>query len=123
MKFETAGEHVVLCFAHPEMEAYIVITDSPYAAVSSDEGTFEMQNVPSGAYTARVWNVDEARRGTRSVTIDGALTEIDLTEPRIDSRPKTTCCSGSRERNPEDKPRADEFWRRLRSDEDKPASG
>ena len=81
-KFEKAGEYVVLCDVHPEMEAYIVITDSPYAAVTSDEGTFEMPNVPSGAYTARVWNVDEARRGTRSVTIGGAPTEIDLTGTR-----------------------------------------
>ncbi len=58
------------CHTHPAMAAFIIVTETPYAAVADKEGRFAIDNVPEGAYTVRVWNVDPSRRIERPVTIE-----------------------------------------------------
>ncbi len=56
-KYEKIGcEAVLLCNVHPEMEAYVIVLQNPYFAVSDEEGTFKIENVPPGEYTVKVWN-------------------------------------------------------------------
>jgi hypothetical protein len=46
----------VSCAIHPWMSARMIIRDNPYFAVSKQDGTFEIQNVPAGVdLTFRVW--------------------------------------------------------------------
>lgn len=47
---------VMLCNVHPEMEAYVVTTQTPYCAVSSADGSYEIKNVPAGKYTLVIWH-------------------------------------------------------------------
>ncbi|OGU72627.1 MAG: hypothetical protein A3H45_08570 [Ignavibacteria bacterium RIFCSPLOWO2_02_FULL_55_14] len=47
---------VMLCNVHPEMEAYIVVLDNPYFAVSAKDGSYEITNVPAGKYTLKIWH-------------------------------------------------------------------
>jgi len=45
----------VKCNIHAWMKAWVGVVDSPYFAVTGTDGTFEMKNVPPGAYTIEAW--------------------------------------------------------------------
>jgi plastocyanin len=45
----------VKCNIHSWMHAYIGVVDSPYFAVSADDGSFAINNLPAGTYTLAVW--------------------------------------------------------------------
>jgi plastocyanin len=47
---------VMLCNVHPEMEAYIVVLETPYYAVSAKDGSYTVKNVPAGKYTLKIWH-------------------------------------------------------------------
>ncbi len=47
---------VMLCNVHPEMEAFVVIMESPYFSMADDSGSFQIDNVPEGSYTLTVWH-------------------------------------------------------------------
>lgn len=52
---------------HTWMNAYIYVADNPYVAVSASDGSFSINNVPSGNYTIECWhegwNVTDDRGG------------------------------------------------------------
>lgn len=43
------------CNIHPWMTAFVVVRDDPYMAVSADDGTFEIKNIPAGKYEFQFW--------------------------------------------------------------------
>ncbi|CAN5587821.1 hypothetical protein BH10ACI4_BH10ACI4_38310 [soil metagenome] len=45
----------VKCNIHSWMHAFIGVVENPYYAVSKDDGTFEIPNLPAGTYTVAVW--------------------------------------------------------------------
>ncbi len=47
---------VILCNVHPEMEAYVVVVETPYFAVTDKEGNYEIKDVPAGKYTLKIWH-------------------------------------------------------------------
>ncbi len=47
---------VLLCNVHPEMEAFVVVLQNPYFAISKMDGTYIIKNVPAGKYTLTVWH-------------------------------------------------------------------
>ena len=53
--FSSTGIYHQLCNVHPEMGAVIVVLDNPYFAVTGDDGTFQIPNVPPGKYTLKTW--------------------------------------------------------------------
>ncbi|MDT3740195.1 MAG: hypothetical protein RO257_11940 [Candidatus Kapabacteria bacterium] len=56
-KYDKAGcNSVVLCNVHPEMEAYVVVLQNPYFALTDKDGNFIIKNIPAGNYTLCVWN-------------------------------------------------------------------
>lgn len=44
------------CDLHPWMKAVVVISDHPYFAVTADDGSFEIKDVPAGTYGIEAWN-------------------------------------------------------------------
>jgi plastocyanin len=46
----------VTCDIHSWMNAYWVVTDHPYAAVSDADGKFKIENLPAGEHVFRVWH-------------------------------------------------------------------
>ena len=60
-------EPVILCNVHPEMEAYAVVLETPYFAVSDKEGNYKITDVPPGKYTIKIWH--EKLKG-QSVTLE-----------------------------------------------------
>jgi plastocyanin len=45
----------VKCNIHNWMHAFIGVLAHPYFAVSKDDGTFEIKNLPAGTYTLAIW--------------------------------------------------------------------
>ncbi len=55
--FKNPGcQAVLLCNVHPEMEAFVVVCETPYFAVSSPDGSYEIKDVPPGKYTLTIWH-------------------------------------------------------------------
>jgi plastocyanin len=50
------GVYTQLCNVHPEMEAFIVVLDTPYFATTAKDGSFTINDVPPGEYTVKVWH-------------------------------------------------------------------
>lgn len=53
--FAKVGEYTLLCNVHPEMEAFVVVLDNPFYAMSVKDGTFRIEHVPPGKYTLRTF--------------------------------------------------------------------
>lgn len=47
---------VVLCNVHPEMEGYVVVVETPYYAVTDENGNYLIKNVPPGNYILKIWH-------------------------------------------------------------------
>lgn len=55
-KFQQAEVMIpVKCNIHSWMRAYIGVLDHPYFAVSGEDGSFTIANLPAGTYTLAVW--------------------------------------------------------------------
>ncbi len=59
----------VSCSIHPWMKGYLLIQDHPYAAVSADDGTFSIENLPTGKWEFQVWH--EVPNYLTEVSING----------------------------------------------------
>jgi hypothetical protein len=46
----------VKCDIHPWMNAFVAVVDHPYYAVTGDDGSFELPNLPPGTYTIEAWH-------------------------------------------------------------------
>lgn len=53
---DTPGVIVLLCNVHAEMSAYIVVTSTPYFALTDTRGEFVIPEVPAGEYTLTFWH-------------------------------------------------------------------
>lgn len=61
------------CAVHPWMQAYFINRDNAYFAVTKDDGTFEIPNLPAGVpLEFRVWH--ERLAGNINVQLDGQAT-------------------------------------------------
>jgi plastocyanin len=56
IKFRRPERIRATCDIHAWMEAWIVVTEHPYYAVSDEKGEFKLGGVPPGAYTLRLWH-------------------------------------------------------------------
>ena len=56
------------CDIHPWMTAYLGVVSHPYYAVSGEDGTFSIRNLPPGRYTLEAWH-EKLGTQTREVTI------------------------------------------------------
>src|SRR4051794_2046915 len=54
-RFERVGVSYIFCNIHPEMNAIIVTTDTPYYATSTDHGDFKIAGVLPGVYELHIF--------------------------------------------------------------------
>ncbi len=50
------GPIPVKCDIHPWMQAWWLVLDHPYAAVTDSEGRFQIEQLPAGEYSFRIWH-------------------------------------------------------------------
>ena len=56
-QFKKPGLYLATCDAgHPWMNAYIMVADHPYFALTDANGSFVIDNVPPGTYKMKMWN-------------------------------------------------------------------
>lgn len=66
--FDTSGVYTQLCRRHDEMEAFIVVLDTPYFSTTDPAGAFEITNVPPGEYTLVAWS-ETLKKAKQVVTV------------------------------------------------------
>ena len=64
------GTFAVLCHIHHEMSAYLVVIETPYAAITNQRGEYAVTNVPPGKYKLTAWHE----------TMKPKVEEIEVTE-------------------------------------------
>jgi plastocyanin len=64
----------VKCNVHPWMRGYVVVLNTSHYAVTGNEGTFVLPNLPPGKYTVTAWQEDFGSM-TQDVTITGNETK------------------------------------------------
>jgi hypothetical protein len=85
----------VSCNIHPFMKGYVLVQDHPYMAVSTEDGTFEIKNIPAGKREIVFWHEAPGlmknlkvggstadRRGSVELTIEGGKA-LDLGEIKV----------------------------------------
>jgi hypothetical protein len=68
--FDKPGLARLFCNIHPNMAAYVMAVDTPYFAVSDEQGSFTIAGVPAGTYTYHAWRPG-GQPLTGSVNVDG----------------------------------------------------
>jgi len=58
VQFDTPGLVKLYCEIHEHMRANILVLDTPYFVTTTPEGTFKLENLPTGSYVLKSW-VDE----------------------------------------------------------------
>ena len=69
-KFDNPGAIPLLCNVHPEMSGYIVVSPTPYFAITDKSGAYKIDNVPDGTYNVTAWH-EGAKNSSKPVTVAG----------------------------------------------------
>lgn len=72
-KFDNPGIVPLFCNVHPDMAAYLIVSPTPYFAVTDKSGVYKIDNVPDGSYTVTAWN-EGAKNKSNPVTVSGDAT-------------------------------------------------
>jgi plastocyanin len=73
--FEKPGTVTLLCNVHAEMSAYVIVTETPYFAVTDKAGNFTLKNVPAGKYVLKVWH-ERAKAVSMPVVVEENRTVV-----------------------------------------------
>ena len=72
VRFAQPGVSYIFCNIHPEMSAAVVALPTPYFAVTSWDGNFQIAHVPPGRYKIEFWyeSASDAELGSLSRDLD-----------------------------------------------------
>ena len=76
-KFDQPGAAALLCNVHPEMSGYVVVSPTPYFAITDKSGNYKIENVPDGQYNVVAWH-EGAKNQSKPVAVAGD-TKADFT--------------------------------------------
>ena len=79
VRFDRPGIVRVFCEIHSHMNAFILVFNHRYFAVTGPDGRYQINRVPAGRYTLVAWN-EGAIRGSRAIVVpeDGGAFEADF---------------------------------------------
>ncbi len=70
MKFDKPEYVQISCDVHNWMDGWVVVAAHPYYAVADKNGSFTLDNVPSGSYEVEIWH-EKLGKQTQKVTVKG----------------------------------------------------
>lgn len=72
------GIVTLLCDVHPEMSAFVVVTQNPFFAKPDEKGNYTIENVPPGTYTLKTWH-EKLKPESREVKVsEGSKARFDF---------------------------------------------
>jgi plastocyanin len=78
-KFPGSGDVVKFkCDVHPWMTAYLLVTDNPFYAITAEDGSFTIPEVPAGTYTVEVWHERLGTQKKELTVATGKPAELNL---------------------------------------------
>ena len=69
----------VKCNIHSWMRAYIGVVDNPYFAVSGEDGSYRIGNLPPGTYTVAIWQEKLGTQEQQVTLAPHSNTQADVT--------------------------------------------
>jgi plastocyanin len=69
--FHNPGVIELFCHIHSHMNAYILVLDNPFFAITAKDGSFAIQGVPDGTYQIKAWAAPDVG-GAKTVTVNGS---------------------------------------------------
>ena len=79
VRFDRAGIVRVFCDIHSHMNAYILVFNHPFFALTDGEGRYRIENVPPGTYGLIAWNEGTSTEARPITVPDGGVAELDFT--------------------------------------------
>jgi plastocyanin len=79
VRFDRSGIVRVFCEIHSHMNAFILVFNHPFYAVTDLEGRYRIDNVPPGNYNVIAWNEGQQSEPKPVTVPDGGTTELDFT--------------------------------------------
>jgi plastocyanin len=78
----------VVCNIHPWMKGFMVIKETPYAAVTDKDGNFEMEKLPAGKWKFKFWQeksgfVDNVNVGGKATKWNRGEVEIEIKDGEV----------------------------------------
>jgi hypothetical protein len=75
---QKAGFIHVKCNAHTWMRAYVYASEHPYVAVTGQDGSFEIKDLPPGKYTLKAWHEGLGEQKKTIEIVSGKVTEATI---------------------------------------------
>jgi len=76
--FDRPGIVRVFCDIHSHMNAFILVFNHPFFAVTDDDGRYHIDNVPPGTYNVIAWNEGLSSDPKPAMVTDGGSAELDF---------------------------------------------
>ncbi len=74
-----AGIIEVMCDSHDWMNGWVVVLDHPYFAITGQDGTYEITDVPPGTYKLTAWHEKLGRQQQQVTVAAGKVAQVGFT--------------------------------------------
>jgi len=78
VRFDRPGIVRVFCDIHSHMNAFILVFNHRFFAVTDTDGRYHIENIPPGTYNVVAWNEGLASEPRAASVPDGGSTELDF---------------------------------------------
>jgi plastocyanin len=79
---EVESSFKIKCDVHPWMGAYVAVLAHPFFDVTSDDGTFTIENLPAGRYEIEAWHEKLGVQTLTTEVADAQTVELEFTMTR-----------------------------------------
>jgi len=84
-EFEESEIVKVECDLHGWMQAWVVVTDNSYFALTNDDGSFEIPDLPPGKYTLTAWH-EVLGTMTQKIKVEESNLKVNFKFPEISTQ-------------------------------------